>query len=226
MALRKLRARIRQEMDRRHPAVLVASMGRSGSTVTYLALIEAAQKRGRQDVRTLAWTLADDPLPPAKIIKTHDFPEGLRTRREKTRTIFNIGSALDAALSVYACHVKNGPEWTALHFEHLKSQGTISDVFERDALQFARQVKEWATFDAAPVLCIKYDALWQQQDRIASFTGLPLRLPQRRARSTKDVPPELLEKARRIYDPIDRVIDGLPDAFVSGPHMAPLVADL
>jgi hypothetical protein len=90
MAFRKLRTRIRRALDRNRPAILVASMGRSGSTVTYLALIKAAQNRGQADARTLAWTLADDPLPPAKIIKTHDFPEGLRTRPEKTRTIFNI----------------------------------------------------------------------------------------------------------------------------------------
>jgi hypothetical protein len=76
------------------------------------------------------------------------------------------------------------------------------------------------------VLCVKYDALWQQEQRIADFTGLRLSLPERRPRSAKDIPPDLLEKARAIYDPIDRVIDGLPDAFLSGPQMAPLVADL
>jgi len=68
--------------------------------------------------------------------------------------------------------------------------------------------------------------LSQQEQHIADFTGLRLHLPEKRARSAKEIPPELLEKAQRIYGPIDRVIDDLPGAFVAGAHMAPMVADL
>jgi hypothetical protein len=211
---------------RRNPAVIVASMGRSGSTLCYAALREAAMGGRGRDPAYFAPSLARTRLRRGQIVKTHDYPDALPARRAPAKALFIFGSTYAAALSVQGCRARDGEAWVAQHFAHCKSAASPDALFERDALGMAQQVKAWAVTEALPVLCLRYGALWDSLPRIARFTGYPLNLPMRTPRAAPDLPESLRQRAEAVYRPLDAIIDRLPDSFLAGPQMAPHVRDL
>ena len=209
-------------MPSRYPGVIVASYGRSGSTLLYRAVIEAmcAARFGkyRNFVAEESWTLGDKPLRSGLVYKTHDYPTVLAGRND-LRTLFVFGSARDAVLSVIEQEEKEGHAWIDEHLEHLKAQGPMADILERDILGIGSQLSAWAGFAESPVLCLRYEALWDAEERIREFTGLPVVLPPRRARSEKSVPEEVRASVERVYGPLDERIDQLPDVFQAAPSI-------
>ena len=210
----------------RKPAIIVASMGRSGSTLCYAALRAAAMGRLGRDPAYFAPSLARTRLRRGQIVKTHDYPDALAARRAPAKALFIFGSTYAAALSVHACRARDGAAWVAQHFANCKSTASPDDLFHRDALGMAQQVRAWAVTDALPVLCVRYDALWDSLPRIARFTGYPLRLPEKTPRARGDLPEHLRRRAEAVYRPLDAILDRLPDAFVAGPGMQPQIRDI
>ncbi|GAW33892.1 hypothetical protein RA2_00937 [Roseovarius sp. A-2] len=211
---------------RRKPAIIVASMGRSGSTLCYAALREAAMGRFGRDPAYFAPSLARARLRRGQIVKTHDYPDALPARRAPCKALFIFGSTYAAALSLHVCRTRDGAVWVAQHFANCKSTASPDDLFARDALGMAQQVKAWTVTEALPVLCLRYEALWDSVPRIARFTGYPLHLPPKTPRATPDLPESLRQRAEAVYRPLDAILDRLPDAFVAGPEMQPHVRDI
>lgn len=207
--------------------IVVASNGRSGSSLTYDTLRKARNRRfwcKKQDYIFEA-RLQDAPLVPGTITKTHDFPDALRGRRN-VRVVFCFGSTRDSALSVYSALERFGPKWIEDHFFHLAAKGTFDDLFRHDVLRQAEQVQRWATFEDVPVLCLRYEAIWRRQQEIADFTGLKFDPPQRRKRTPKEIPEEILQAASAVYNPIDEILAELPDIFPASRDMEETVAKL
>lgn len=208
--------------------VIVASNGRSGSTMTFLALLKSLKKIKPRAVKHSSFVarLNDATFRAPCVYKTHDFPQSLSSWPENTRVVFCFGPAKDSAFSVHAAMEGYGPDWIESHFYHLHANGTYDELFERDVLQQARQIKEWVTFEDVPVLCVHYDAIWEYQDTISRFTGLEFKPPERRDRAPKDIPADLKAKADRVYDPIDEVIDQLPRCFIASKRYRTTVQEL
>lgn len=208
--------------------VIVASNGRSGSTMTYEALLEGLRKRdvGAAKKATFIARLRDAQFSAPFLYKTHDFPDALKSGPENVRVVFCFGHTKDSTFSVYTAKDRYGPDWIRQHFYHLHATGTFNDLFAKDVLQQARQIREWTTFEGVPVLCVRYDAIWKYKDDIAKFTGLQFQPPERRAREPKQIPEELQQAASQIYDPIDKVIDALPDCFIASRSYESLVRKL
>lgn len=211
----------------RRPALVVASFGRAGSTVVFTALSEgmARARLGRSSprlnelLRTYCWDLGAESLKPGMVYKTHDYPDGLeRTRRVKA--VFMFGSMVDSALSVQAQLALKGPDWVARHFSHLRTADSFDNLLKRDALGFMAQTRAWAGFDARPVLCLRYEALWDHRARLSEFCGFEVNLPERRARRTVRHDPALLAAAEAVYGPLDARLAALPDCFVAAPESA------
>jgi hypothetical protein len=226
---RALRHAVLRRLPSKHPALVVSSFGRSGSTLIYRALVAAMGQarfgKTRGFLADTSWTLGEKKLRRGMVYKTHDYPDALADQTD-ARAVFVFGSASDAALSVVEQHDREGRAWIDAHFENLKAEGTYEDLLTRDVLGFGAQLRRWSTFAGAPVLCLRYEALWDHQDRLAEFTGLPVELPPRRARSEKSVSADVGQAVARVYGPIDAAIAKLPDAFEAGPdmerHLAPL----
>ncbi|SLN21715.1 hypothetical protein ROA7450_00786 [Roseovarius albus] len=223
----------------RKPCVIVASMGRSGSTMLTQSLSALARKQWHgplgtvfgirpeyDDVFTFEESLADAPLTPGIICKTHDYPDDLRQATRDFRAVYIFGSAYESALSVHSCLDRRGADWVEEHFRHLKSTSNIAHLFDCDALNMARNLASWATFDAATVLCIRYETLWDRVDQVAEFTGYRFQPPPFEKRAPKAIEPDLAAKAHAVYDPIDAIIETLPDIFMSGPEMTDQVSAL
>ncbi|WP_170402517.1 SseB family protein [Ruegeria arenilitoris] len=208
--------------------VIVASNGRSGSTLTFLALAEALKEVDPVSANKVDFVarLSDTEFYAPCVYKTHDFPQPLSTWPENTRVVFCFGPTKDSAFSVFSAKERYGADWIDQHFYHLHATGTFDELFERDVLQQAKQIKEWITFEDVPVLCVRYDALWDHQETISRFTGLEFTPPKRRERTPKDIPEEFKTSADRLYDPIDEVIDQLPECFIASAQYKSVVDKL
>lgn len=208
-----------QNVFKRPPAVVVASYGRSGSTLVFESATSAMRKkrlkRRRAFVRRTAWTLADSDLQPGFVYKTHDYPKAL-AGRDDVRALFVFGKPTDAVVSVIECMDRFGPDWIEEHLDHLKAPGRFEDLLEQDALGLERQLDAWTQFSGSPVLCVRYEALWENIEKIQNFTQLPMTLPEQRPRSQKNTSSEVSTKLAALLGRLDDRVDALPDCFEPG----------
>ena len=209
------------------PCLVIASNGRSGSTLMFDALRAAQKRRQRWPKSKASFEIDLGPaaLEPGSLVKTHDFPGGLKGKKD-VKVLFCFGSAKASALSVYSALERFGREWVDQHFAHLHAQGSFEDLFRYDVLNQAEQMKQWATFQDVPVMCLNYEAIWSRQAEVAEFMGLDFTVPERTARAAKNIPDDILARAAAVYDPIDAVLDELPELFVASPEYAGVLEKL
>lgn len=219
-----------QSLRKGQDAIVVASFGRAGSTLIYTAVTEAmaSAQYGRCTRLTRRLSQDDDfDLPPTKfrsgvVYKTHDYPTFLDSPGG-IRGIFLFGSALDAALSVHAQKDLRGEDWVQRHFDHLRRPYRYDDIFKEDVLGFREQCISWMGCDKVPILCLRYEDLWDNVDQISKFCGVEVTLPERRARKSKDVPSENMLATQQVYGPIDAALARLPGAFIAAPKYADMM---
>lgn len=173
----------------RRPPIIVASMGRSGSTIVWNAVAQAvATDRfkslghlGIKIVSDQAWDLGKKKLLPGIVYKTHaladEFP-----RDSGAKVVFLFGSATDAALSVLSCERRYGLDWVKEHFMHVRASGPFEALGEYDVLRFGEQIEGWVGLSGVPRLILHYDALWEHQSTLSKFVGAPIELPRRQPR--------------------------------------------
>lgn len=227
----KRRTILRQYLDTRpkpNTCIIVASNGRSGSTLTFQTIRQGMLER---DVRTagkfqFVSRLSEVTFPRPFVYKTHDFPDALSEKRDGVRVVFCFGSTKDSALSVYSAVERYGEDWVEKHFYNLHADGTFEDLLKKDVLQQARQIREWATFEDVPVLCVHYDAIWDHKAEISEFISLDFEPPKRRKREPKKIPENLLTAASAVYDPIDEIVAELPRIFLASKQYSDIVAKL
>lgn len=219
---------IRKKLQKAFPspntdAIVLSRFGRSGSTMLYESLIAACAKRrfglnsklSRSFCRDEAWGIAGKPLYRGVVYKTHDLPIDL-PKQPNSRAIFIFGSATEAALSVMSCKQRYGDQWINNHFSRLKSRRRIEDVPFFDVLQFEKQHSMGTNFSHIPVLCVKFEKIWQNLRVLEEFVGFHLELPERRDRKSSKDDRELVDTIMHTYSHLDEVIDGLPDFCLSG----------
>ncbi len=209
-----------------HPAFVIASFGRSGSTLIYDAILNGISKCcrsvpywvSRRIARDTAWQLDKTTLLRGVIYKTHDYPDALAGRQD-VKSVFLFGSAVEAALSVYSCRDRYGAEWVKEHFRHLRSDLRYDDLFKCDALRFRNQILAWCGFAETQVLCLRYESIWDHQRTLEEYCGFKVPLPPQRPRAKKTYSQEIEAAAHTIYGPIDEMINRLPDVFTGSPEM-------
>ena len=215
MGLRRFSRRIKRYMRRHQPSILVASMGRSGSTVVFRSLYAASEARPEN---SFLETIAGTRFEPGAVYKTHDYPDALEGIGN-VRAVFMFGSASEAARSVYFQEKIKGRAWIDKHFAHLKANRPFEELFERDVLRIADQLDAWTGCTHTPVLSLRFDALWDNVDILRRFTGLDVQLPPQRARRDKPLSPDLEEQCAATYGELDRRIAAMPAVILSGPQV-------
>jgi len=187
---------------RKYPRVVVASTGRSGSTMLFDA-IAASMGRGclgglydKKIINTTVdkvlkgFVLRLNSLSnsPCMVCKTHDIAPGQEDVLPGVKYIFIYGDPLDSALSVKSMVAKNGESWFYQHLYHLRGEGALEDLFEKDVLNYEGQIKSWLAMRSGSVLCIDYDDLWDERDKLSDFLGFEVILPEKRERVEKVLP--------------------------------------
>jgi hypothetical protein len=205
------------------PPLIVASMGRSGSTVVWDSLRHAvAAHRGvgrfnKQMTRLVSqqtWDLASAKFLPGVVYKTHGLAEELSSS-SGARVIFLFGSATDAALSVHSCETRYGHDWIIEHLRHLRASGGFDELANRDVLRFSEQLDGWIGKAGTPRMILRYDSLWDHEEALSDFTGVAVKLPVRKARTG----PAAVDAATRArftdtYGELDARIAALPDCQI------------
>tara|TARA_R110002074_G_C12555300_1_gene667050 strand:+ start:2423 stop:3112 length:690 start_codon:yes stop_codon:yes gene_type:complete len=205
------------------PSILVASMGRSGSTLLHSAVVTGwARKRfgvfaggAQRFVADEAWRLDEVNLIGGVVYKTHDLAQFV-PKSANIKALFVFDQPSKVAKSVASCRAKFGCNWFEEHREHLRGDGTFQEFLERDTLRFEEQVLSWSTQDHVSVLGVRYSSIWENKDAIEAFLGFSIRLPQKVPRTAPQVSADVLERIKQSYSALDRRIDIVPDLFGDG----------
>lgn len=185
---------------RRHcpQKIVVASSGRSGSTLLYRAITEGfVQQQFPKLAKTplyqslcrsskaFAVSLTQVATHPRPILKTHaPFDPAFQN---DARYLFVFGDPLESALSVRQMAQKEGPEWFTQHLVHLHGEGEFSQLLQADVLNYQQQLESWANADPQQVMLVHYDDLWAKQQALSDFVGFHIPLPARRERKKKSL---------------------------------------
>ncbi|MAU20753.1 MAG: hypothetical protein CMH13_09490 [Martelella sp.] len=165
---------------------------------------------GTRLVSDYAWNLDEATFANGVVYKTHDVASAM-PQNTRAKVIFVFGPASDAALSVVSCRDRYGEAWIEEHFEHLHSSGRFEDLGHKDVLRFEEQIEGWLNLTGVARAIIHYDALWEYEDELSAFCGIPLKLPQRKSRvgvSKIDLPTQA--QFERTYAALDERIASLP----------------
>lgn len=215
-----LKLLLQKGLPSRHPPIIVASMGRSGSTIVWEAVCKAVARDRFRHLRSLglkvvsdsAWDLGTKRYFPGIVYKTHGLADELPPK-SGAKIIFLFGLASDAALSVLFCQQLYGSEWIRRHFHHLRARGTFDDLGKRDVLRFAEQLDGWIGLAGIPRLILRYEALWesQSQSTLSEFVGIPVELPPRLKRTgPAAIDRQTREQFLATYQDLDRYINSIP----------------
>ena len=120
---------------------------------------------------------------PFLVCKTHDIYEGRCDSNYKF--IFVYGDPLESARSVEQAVKKHGRQWFLEHQFHLRACGDYEDLFQEDVLAYQKQLESWLTQRDANIVCIDFDDLWSETERISNLLGFEVELPRKRPRREK-----------------------------------------
>lgn len=215
MALKKFRQKFYKSDI---PPVLVASFGRSGSTMVYKSVCQSMTMarfgRHKKFVCDNAWNLQGEKFSSGIVYKTHDFPTE-SISMHNLRTIFVFGSPIDAVRSVIKQNELLGAKWTDRHLKHLKARGTLDEIWTSDILGLERQLESWTTTQLGSVLCVKFDSLWDNISQISDFIELDFCLPPKKARTSGKLDEKSEALLAKTYSHMEKKVADLPPCFLS-----------
>jgi hypothetical protein len=112
------------------------------------------------------------------VLKTHDLPP----TRLPGKCIFIFGNPGDAVRSASRLVAEEGEIWLQEHLYNLCSHGDLSELFQKDILNYEEQINAWTNVNADNILNVCYEDLWDRIDEISTFLGMKLTLPKKRER--------------------------------------------
>lgn len=204
------------------PAYIVASTGRAGSSLLYHAVGDAILKKRPiaravmpvEFVKSRAWDLDENNLLGGVVYKTHDFP-GKALTEVSSKTIFVFGLASDAAISVLSCRSRYGDDWVNAHLMNLNANGGVDELCARDVMRIGEQVAAWASYREGNVIAVRYEALWDNVDKLSDFLELNIKLPNKIPRQGGEMVGDAIKREiKESYSAVDGMIASLPDLFL------------
>jgi hypothetical protein len=178
------------------PKVVIASTGRAGSTMLCDVIRDSmigqrydSHHDGALAKRIRRWSyryvvrLKNLPNEVGYIYKTHDILEV--PPADNIKYVFIYGDPLESALSVEQVVEREGLDWFKSHQYHLRGSGEYGELFSKDVLNYRGQLENWLTQERDDVICIDFDDLWIEQDRLSKFLGFKINLPAKQLRKTK-----------------------------------------
>lgn len=197
--------------------ILIASMGRSGSTLVWEAVRTAKSKKvllpqkiSQRVVSGNAWDLSNIYLKPGIVYKTHALGHELN-HHENVKVVFLYGPASDAALSVLSCRLRYGSDWITNHMKHLRASGNLDDIIKHDTFRFEEQIDSWLSKDGVSRVLINYEYLWSYETELSQFLDLEIKLPEKRNRESKVfLDQSVITQIKDNYSILDAKISKLP----------------
>ena len=203
----------------KRPPIIVASMGRCGSTILFDVIRDSLAKEifpflplpiARIFCQGSLW------LPGKKIFKgfvhkTHsrgkNFP---LNSNPKIIYIFCIPS--DSVLSAISQKSRKGKGWLLDHCNNFEVNGNYEDLAFHDVLRIEDNIKEWRNKKNTKILFIRYEKIWQYRHKIEEFINLKIKLPKYKSRRSLSKEAKLLkETCKKNYSYLDKIVKAYSD---------------
>ena len=201
------------------PPILVASMGRSGSTFLFSSIISSlARERfpflplfiGRTLCNGTMWYQGNK-LFKGYVHKTHCLANQFSVKNP-CKIIYTFSRPSDSVLSVITRKEKYGFRWISEHFHNLQAKGKYEELPFSDILRISENLYGWINKKDVSLLIIRYEKIWEYQSEIEDFLSLKLNLPKFRERKKHSKEAENLKKTiRNTYYELDLAVSKLPD---------------
>lgn len=189
-------------------AVVVAGMGRCGTTLLY----DAVRRRGLRGTRFTPSLPAVGAFRTGRVYKTHDFPPAQMP--DNTRVIFLFGNPLDIVISTH----RKINEWGRKHHKHLHSDlfQPNDSLFRTDSLRLREHFEHWYRPQSFPFLSIRYESLFKPSTRsaIEHFLGFPVPLPEFRQRAADWSTHPQRDNLWKLYGDLHQTVQNVDDVRV------------
>jgi len=195
--------------------IVVASSGRSGSTMTADAIAQSLvtlrfKTTSGSSLNDFLFKRAQAFLPrlahrrryKQPILKTHDLPS--RNLPSDTKYIFIVGDPLESVQSAQQMTSKFGHIWLEEHLYHLASEKKPKDLLQDDILNFERQINSWLSAPSENILVLRFEEIWNRVDELSNFVGFPVTLPSKKERSPK---PPLKHYNRELFNRLKELMN-------------------
>lgn len=204
--------------------LLINSFGRSGSTVLHRSVSASALRplfsRMRGDparlIRGEAWRLDRTYMTPGRCYKSHDYPSIAYAGRPPV-AIYVFSDPVDAILSTLEASKTFGSEWFSMHCRHLGVEPFEPQrLIDGDCLNIERHFDSWRSQRSIRCLFIRYEMLWNLNDKISDELGFALALPERRPRTSYSHWP--VSQVSSTYELFSRRLDSFADFEILDPE--------
>lgn len=189
--------------------VIVASMGRSGSTALYNSIAKTVGYSSR-NIRFVK-RLDDCDYEKGKIYKTHDFPPD--NAPDHAKFIWTFADPYEVMLSVIN-QESNDDFSIKQHFYNLRANYNFyHNVYYADVMRLEEHFDQWYREHSFDLLTVKYHSIWNRERDISRFIGISFNLPpffprQERINKIDEHKRELLGNTYKdLYEKVERAED-------------------
>ena len=197
--------------------VLVASIGRSGSTLLYDAVSKSAanilnisDERLARSLKCESWDLSKrDKFINGCVYKTHDFPYK-HINSKKLKILYVHDKPSNIIISVNNQIAKEGINWLEHHLYNLRSKKDPAFFLKEEIFDIKNHLIKWKEYKGANILFVGYEDLWQRKGDIEEFLGYTVDLPKKKERkSTLNCSASKLKEIREFYKDEDELYERL-----------------
>jgi hypothetical protein len=200
--LRSLYAKL---VSRSNSPVVVASMGRSGSTMLAKSIAKSASIIGslyddKPLIRKGGGNFHGLKKRDGVIYKTHGYPPN--KYRKVTKYVYIYDDPYLVVSSMYRKVRNKGDIWIKKHANNLEVKKQVTHEFlKEDCLELEKHFDSWCKFDAPNKLITSLDQVWKNKSEISKFLEFELQLPKKRKRksSIKCLPKSKRKKVKKVY---------------------------
>lgn len=107
----------------------------------------------------------------------HEYPDQLHSGLP-FRVIFLFANPVDIVFSVKRQEYREGTDWIKNHVLHMNAEwADYPSLFLRDVLGLEKLFDAYYQPQRFPLLTMRYETMWRNQDILSAFVGAPIRLP-------------------------------------------------
>jgi len=200
---------ISKKISKNENAIVVASCGRSGSTMLTESLALSSieygvgyiEKKMADAVTKWDWDLKTENLERGYIHKTHDYPPK-SIEIEGAKFIYVYADPYEVVYSTIRKFREEGQEWIREHAKHMKSEiCSVEEIMKADALGLENNFDAWRNISSKNVMILNYENIWNRRGEISEFVGYDVKIPKKKERrSSKSIVSEKEQKMiKKVY---------------------------
>jgi hypothetical protein len=213
--LKKLLAKTNSKLE--YP-VVVASCGRSCSTLLTMAIAESASKIKanlggyslKHGIVMYEWRLKKANFVDGMVYKTHDLPPVETDEVRKVKFIYTYSDPYKIISSPVKKERELGKKWIKDHSWRLRGEAkSMENAFREDVIGFKKNFELWRKKENIDILLLRANEIWKQKDKIEDHIGITVSLPERRERTSdiKEIDSEeKIEEMKKTYGDMHEVV--------------------